>query len=471
MFGFGVFLPSNWFFSWGESGAMVGGFLLDYALYRVWFTDFILLSLSLLYLSWLFRFWLFRSFEIATNDQSHSSIMSRFLLFFQCFRSPLTFLLIPLVLLTVSFAFSTPTSQAGVVAGLAILKWALFFPTLIWGLRTRQAKTALVSGILVSLGSQLVLGLAQMTLNRPLFGFWFFGEVDPNSIVLLAKTSYFGRVQLLPYGTLPHPNVFAGFALGVALLSSWHLKSKSLQALVMLLVGVVVVLTQSGASLLGFVILCFAQVYSHIPQIFTGSDRLQTSVRQGLGFLSTIFHAPRLQTMKYHALNFQSSVVRVVGAVWVVALAFAVVPLSLQAVQLAFPNTTDASWTRRVQLQQAAVRIFLERPLTGIGIGQFAPQLERFVTIPATTRFLQPVHHVGLLVIAELGLIGVMSIALTGYFVHRMYSASLPRMTLLCLVFFPIFSLDHYLVTIQQGQILLGLMLAWGLRAREASEQ
>ena len=123
----------------------------------------------------------------------------------------------------------------------------------------------------------------------------------------------------------------------------------------------------------------------------------------------------------------------------------------------------------RQQLNAAAITLWRESPLFGIGLGNFLVRLPDVLT-SRTITFLQPVHNIYLLFMAEAGIAGV---ALCAYFVlrtvmqrkrKRIRVGHLPppvlayRLSLLVILILGL--IDHYPLTLQQGQLLLTILLA-----------
>ncbi len=162
----------------------------------------------------------------------------------------------------------------------------------------------------------------------------------------IAKIHAGGRLWLRPYGTFPHPNALAGFAL-VAVLLLWATTKKLAARL-------------WGSILAGLV-------------IFLTASRLIWFLA-GLVFLGL--------------------------SPWP---ALAVLPLGLVFV---LPPPLS-SWQRRWQLFQAAIKMWRRHWLFGVGLGNFLPQLSRFWPGDWGHFWLQPVHNAYLLWFSQTGLWGI----------------------------------------------------------------
>lgn len=108
----------------------------------------------------------------------------------------------------------------------------------------------------------------------------------------------------------------------------------------------------------------------------------------------------------------------------------------------------ESSFSRRSQLTKIAWQMFKDHPLTGVGLNNFTVAMDRYGYIPATTRFLQPVHNIYLLILSETGLIGT-----TGFLYLLLQGRALKyRYGLALLLFLGLF--DHWPLTLQTGLLL-----------------
>ncbi len=304
-------------------------------------------------------------------------------------------------------------------------------------------------GVIYSSG----LAIVQFFLQRSLGGiFWFLGErtfnVDTPGIarfescqlpVASLPAGEAGcQLWLRPYATFPHPNVLGGYL----------------------------------AALLPLIIIQL----SNYPIV-------KLSNRKNLFYLSTIaFGIIAL------GLTFSRSA-WIVGALGASIMYYVLrqrkqifyFPLILNAVVLIllvlFVFTSfkpeEESVVVREELNRAAIMMWQSSPLLGVGLGNFLIALPK--TLPTrTVYFLQPVHNIYLLVLAETGLVGlvvflwpisrlvkglVSSIKYLGsnHELQTMtYKLTFVSLLLLGLV-------DHYFLTLQQGQLLLILFLALSL--------
>ena len=117
---------------------------------------------------------------------------------------------------------------------------------------------------------------------------------------------------------------------------------------------------------------------------------------------------------------------------------------------------------RRLDLLTSAWGMFKSAPFWGIGLGTFTKVLPAFGVPAGLLLFLQPVHNIFVLVLAESGILALLSFLLIWFFAFKRagekkdYLLTVSLGQLLLLGFF-----DHYLYTLPQGLFLLSLV--WGL--------
>lgn len=290
-------------------------------------------------------------------------------------------------------------------------------------------KMAIFLSLGVILESALSLGqfLNQGSLGGP---FWFFGErTFSGQTPGIAQAILNGELILRPYGTLPHPNVLAGYLLVVLILISAIRPSQRWQE------GL-----KWTASVLGSLTLFFT--FSRLAWL--------------VGF-PVIFYL--LSRERKWLLLVLLTFLMIGGA--------GLIQSRFQTLL----TTDEESWQRREELNSAALAMIKAQPLFGVGLGNFLVELPHFHQDKGVVRFFQPAHNLYLMMGAELGM--PMLIAFLGFLflTYRrlvkqfkqcnnavMKQFFLPLIialsSILVLSFF-----DHYFYTLQQGQLLLALVL------------
>jgi len=91
----------------------------------------------------------------------------------------------------------------------------------------------------------------------------------------------------------------------------------------------------------------------------------------------------------------------------------------------------------------------IHHPFIGVGVQNFTTQVEKYSPSKEVVRFVQPAHNAVLLFFAETGILGLMLVLLLCKLCKH------PTHVLVFLPLLPILLLDHYLLTIQSGNVLM----------------
>ncbi len=259
-----------------------------------------------------------------------------------------------------------------------------------------------------------LLAIVQFFLQHSIGGvFWFLGErtftVDTPGI---ARVSWYQEL-LRPYATFPHPNVLGGFLATTLPLTIIQLSNNPIIKL-------------SNSKKIFYL---FTVAIGFIALLLTFSRSAII-----VGVLATSYVLWKKKKRKK------------------VFIVLFVLFFSLLAYRILHIASDDESVVVREELNTAAVKIWEESPLIGVGLGNFLVELPK--TIPTrTVYFLQPAHNIYLLLLTETGIVGfIFSI---WFIMHNVKKFTLPLIILLLLGL-----VDHYALTLQQGQLLLTLFLA-----------
>lgn len=243
-------------------------------------------------------------------------------------------------------------------------------------------------------------------------GFWILGERSFSiSTLAIAKFDFYGVEFLRPYATFPHPNVLAAF-----LLISLLLLAGKKVLIIKIIATVTIILTFSRTAI-----------------------------------LAGIFLAALLLRRK--VLLFAAVVLLLIS------------PLLFTRFSSIF-NYDNLTILRREELVKSAIELFWKNPVYGVGLNNFVPSLSSDL-IPGPNRFLQPVHNILLLSLAETGILGLLGLlGLIGYPIWKLLKLPTTHYQLRTLlliwgiiIFLGMF--DHYFLTLPQGYRLL--FLIWGL--------
>lgn len=411
-----VLLPANLAKHFFFDFAYVTGSLVDYLLPTIYLTDLIVLALLFL--------WVKREGR----------------LFF-----PSSLLVRGLLLWSLAIAVSVFWSQRPLPAAYRLLK--LFEAALLTlyvreNIDLRSDMKWLVQGLALGVFWQSLLVLGQWWQQRSLFGYWFLGEQPFNSAqVGIARIDFLGQVRVRPYGTFPHPNVLGGFFAVILPWLFWTATSRKSTKprraflTVTLILGVTALfLSFSRTALLSGLLALFLVAAYRI---------LQWAQRRRPNFVVASFLLLLMPSFFYLGASF------------------------LRITTL----TEGLSVRRRLYLNQVARAVVSERPLVGVGLNNFAAALPDYGAVPGPTRFLQPVHNIYLLIASEAGVVSLAvflaMFTLVIYFLFKnvFWRDDVSWLLLVTLTQLGLLGLfDHYLLTLQQGVLLLFLFLGLGFR-------
>lgn len=284
---------------------------------------------------------------------------------------------------------------------------------------------------------QSLLAVSQFIKQGSLGGiFYFFGErLFSPSTPGIANASINGELLLRPYGTFPHPNVLAGFLLlsmiGLVFTVPWAKgKEKAVWIVALLLGSSALLLTMSRGAFLIWLLLLLIIFLRHVS-----TQLIRTFLAIALVILAVLFI--------FHT------------------------PFGTRFLQT---NFAEEAVVQRTELIRASAVMITEHPIVGVGFGNFLPALAIVQKPFSLGLYLQPVHNIFLLILAETGIIGfgifmwflvktymrLLITKKTGALSSRIFAVLLSVILMLGLV-------DHYFFTIQQGQLLFALIagLSW----------
>ena len=389
-------IPTNLALHWYLPQAYVSGHLIDYLLPRLYLSDLPLLILLILNL---------KQFKLSTLSASFLPLFSYLL--FQ------TLCLFP--------------SWSSLWFLLKIFQLAWFYTYLRANFTLPKLLRLLVGPLCLSLFFQTSLALYQYIQQREFIGYFFLGEPHLTHQLGLARDTLSGLSRFLPYGTTPHPNVLAGFAvvtfLFIIAYYQYHPSRFFTKYLLSITIGlslIVITLTQSFSALFALIWCLTGLVISRLH--FSNAIRILLCM---IIITGTILISLLPSLISYHSLSFFDS----------------------------------GSLTIRYKLIMDSFQLIASHPLFGVGINQFVPVLIQS-RLTTTAPFLQPVHNLYLLYATEVGLVGII---LTLWpmitFVKRLDFGRLsPFLPLIALLIIGL--ADHYPYTLQTGQLCLVISAA-----------
>ena len=306
-----------------------------------------------------------------------------------------------------------------------------------------------------------VLIMLEFALQRSL-NLWFIGERSfDTSTAGIAHFNLFGLQLLRSYATFPHPNVAGAFFV-IYLILNFSLHRHPERPV------------RQSFSVGG------SEESTHL----SSPRRRGSRNRQGTGFPSklaslrgrsgsgmtigvlalvalflTFSKAAIFALILYFLLTSTSRRIRLA-----IVSILAVAALFLIGAQQLLPIDSIAE---RLSLSQAALDISLKNPLFGIGPTNFIPQLATLNLYSISqTRLLQPVHNVFLIFLTETGIVGFLLFTIVLLAVAGRAHSKAKQALLVVLLCFA--SIDHFLITIHQGQLLLWLALGYILSKGKA---
>ncbi|MBI4991182.1 O-antigen ligase family protein [Candidatus Gottesmanbacteria bacterium] len=285
-----------------------------------------------------------------------------------------------------------------------------------------------------------LIAFGQYILQRSVGGLlWFLGERNFYSGTPgIAAVSFNGGLTLRSYATFPHPNVLGGFlavVLPLLLAAIFNLykifrKIHIFWFLLSILVGfITLIITFSRAAWLT-AFLGFFLILLNRKKVF----------------LNWLKNHQNLTLIIFYGLIFFSVVT-----------------------PLLFPKNSfmkGESWEERSQLTNATLSITLSHPYIGVGLNNFIVQVRPFINLYSGIYQFQPVHNIYLLIFAETGLIGFLLFLFFQLVVFRRSISTSYLITFPLIQLFLLGLFDHYLFTLQQGQLMFVIFASLALIPR-----
>lgn len=402
-------IPTNLALGFLKDTAFVNGILVDYLIPKLYLSDIIAIFLIT---AWFARVkWPQTISNSISWIKNHKNESFGLLAFF------------------ISIFISTSLSIKPITSYYYLAKLVEFALVTAW-ISTNISQIDLGRSITPTLIFQSTVAIIQWVQKKSLLGYLFLGETTLRASSHVAKTSITGEIRPLPYGTTPHPNVLAGFiaiAVLILLISckdspykhiSKYIKNPS-HTLTLLFSSIILLLTQSVAAIIALL----------------------------LGLL-TIYLGTLSAKSRYIAL-----------------LVFGTL-LSASLFYLT-PKLPEESINRRIGLAKISTNMILANPIFGVGPGNFTATMNNYGEIIGTSRFIQPVHNIYLLIISEIGIIGTILLGLLLYqFRDQILNLNLTKSApLIALLFIGL--LDHYPLTLQTGQLLMALAIGLSLNKHQ----
>jgi O-antigen ligase len=406
LFGITIFLiPSNLFLKFFESSAYVHGLLVDYLLPRIYMSDISILALI--------GVWLL------TKKLHYPKILQKVTSFIQKNKF-LSFLIFAFIL-----------RQYNAQYPLASL-WYLFkigemivLVLVLFDIRKLLPKNLVIGSLMGTIFFQSSLALYQFFYQNSVFGYLFLGEADFDKQIGLAKQTISGVEKILPYGTTAHPNILGGFLALSLLLVLFLITKKPSKKESLLYQPIIIIPLIMGLISLGLT--------------FSLSAWLVFGV--GVFCLFVLKKQSTLLSKKYTYL---------IGLLILISPVFFVIGNRF---------SDNLSITRRAYLNKAGFVMLKDNPIWGVGLNNFTSYVEAASSTREVVRFVQPSHHSLILLLSEIGVLGIAVVVLLMYKNRTVIKKNHQWLVLLVLIISPVLIFDHYVVTNQTGLLLFTFLL------------
>ncbi len=357
-----------------------------------------------------------------------------FFLFVLHIKEFLSSIRLPYILFFLFLAINISFSQNALAGWWMFLK-LIEFCFLAWSIanKSHNLVTLLLYTFTIGITFESLLAVFQFFHEGSLGGiFYYFGErYYAASTPGIANASIGGTLVLRPYGTFSHPNVLAGYLLiGLLFLSIYTFPSKHIKQNYLLLfpllcgtIGIFLTLSRTAILLWVFIIPVILFRRYHTSKKWLAFGFISFCI-----FLGGILSVPLIRGRFFSLL------------------------------------TGGEDISVRIQLLHVALSMIQKRPVFGVGLQNFIFLLPSYIK---QTSFLnlQPVHNIFFLVASETGITGLvifLFFLLRAFWrVMKAYTKNtqlslwvIVSLIIVCLIG----QVDHYFITLQQGQLLFTLI-------------
>lgn len=424
-----IFLPTQLGKHFWPDWAMVLGRHIDYLAPTIYLTD-ITICLTLL-------FWFFSSLKKRVSFLKIRKTYISFLIFlFSCL----------FIFLNISLS-SSPC--------VAIEKWIKTGELILFGIyivHTKPDVSRSIWCLSIAVIYSSLLAICQFFLQHSIGGiFRFLGErtftIDTPGIARINMchlSSVMCQERLRPYGTFPHPNVLGGFlatTLPLIIFQPFKMfecvgskKTWEIFRWTTIALGIIALITTFSRSawVVFLLFMTYRSIVNHIPFSFL-KKRTIRNIKPVSLCLFIVFVA-----MMFLAFSYFQSLTPENESVFVRK------DLNHAALEMSFSHVPQS--------------FFL-----GIGLGNFLVLLPKF-TVSRHIFFLQPVHNIYLLLLSETGIIGLGTFI---FLIWKTVGKNRKRkknsyLFISLLLYLLLGFVDHYPLTLQQGQLLLTFFFASG---------
>lgn len=304
-----------------------------------------------------------------------------------------------------------------------IIQWGWFFKYCL----DNKVKVRKILGIVIPwwVAGESCLGLVQMVKGGSVDGLmWWLGERRFSfSTMGIAQMSVLGRGLLRAYGTFSHPNSLAGFLMvSLGLWVMFYKKTRRVYWWAITWAAVLGIVLSGSRTVwlltLGLMVISFIKIF-----------RGKMGIKKVAGYLTVILGL-FLLILGMVGVNYRTG---------------------------DFLGGWDSDGlAKRVSLNTAAIKMWRENPMIGVGVGNFIPRLPEYQT-ESQFYWLQPVHNIVLLAGSEVGVLGL--IILIWWLRDWWEGKNFRKRWWLWALIFASGMVDHYWITLPQNSWLLAIVL------------
>ena len=296
---------------------------------------------------------------------------------------------------------------------------------------------------IASMGLSAILGIYQFLTQSSFASKWLGLAIHSASVSGHSVIESAGERWLRAYGTFPHPNIFAGF-LVIAIILCIYLINKYNSAennktskfnikkiflfFIFLILSTAIFFTFSRAAWIAVVCIIFYNIF------FLKKKKMLPIVCLILFILLSVIYLPLVKT-------------RIAGT----------------------ERLEVKSNIERMSGYSQAFQIIKKNPLLGVGVGNYTAELQKMYSDQSAWHY-QPVHNVYLLILTEVGIIGIILITLLlYYFIQERRKKKEEKEEgfrnlnpyFLFSLFSFLFFFDHYWYTLPSGMLIIFLLFGF----------
>lgn len=343
--------------------------------------------------------------------------------------------LIAFSILSSFFAIDKTISSYYIVV---LIELALFYVFIINCLKKRENLFVFLNVFLFAMFLQSIIAIFQFTFNHSI-GLNLLGE-SPLSADLagVAKTMIGGVKHIRAYGTFPHPNILAIFLVVSGIINLYLLKNSK---------------NKNYKKYLAVLI-----IFSTLALFFTFSR-----IAWILAFIFWGYYILKISNLKYQIsnLNFlknkKTTLLYLLIALLVVSFLIYFAPAVWWRINPFLSSTWESLDVRLVVFEKAW--ILIKSHSWGVGIGNFVIEIA-YQLIGYPVWMVEPVHNTFILILTEIGVLGLLSFSSILFFIFRSFKQLPDFMRYILLILFVYMFFDHCFWDIRQTQFLLFIFIA-----------